>query len=159
MSVAGTVNGVAVTLPTKGDVDNAATFTALLQALVAASSTWLQFGAASGLAAAARYLAPGMIAASTTEFLFVAPKAGKLSALYAKATSALSGDSVVITVRVDAADSTLTCTMANGATAASDTTHTVNVTAGQTISVRATGGASYSSGGANLNVSMAFTPS
>lgn len=164
MSTAVTINGTGYTCPVKGDTSWATTTTALLQALCAASSTMFQFGGASGLSAGnARYLAPGMIAASTTEYLIRVPIGGKLSKLYAVATSALSGDSCVIRVRTSSdgtqANSSMTCTIANSGTTASDTTNTVTVAAGDYISVSATAGASYSSGGANLNVSFLLTPS
>lgn len=159
MSVAGTINGTSVTIPTGGDTDNAATFTALLQALVSACSTVFQFGAASGLTTSAVYLRPGIAAADSTEVFLVFPKAGKVSALYCKGTSNASGGSVTVTARIDGADSTLTATVANGAASASDVTHTVSVTAGQTLSVKALGNAGYSSGLANLTASFAFTSS
>ena len=159
MSAAGTVNGTSVTIPTNGDTDNAATFTALIQALVAASSTWLQWGIASGLTTSAVYARPGFAAADSTEVFIIAPKSGKLSGLYAKGTSNASGGSVTVTVRAEAADSSITCTVANGASAASDVLHTLNVTAGDRISLKALGNAGYSSGLANLVVTCAFTPS
>ena len=160
MSVAVTVNGTSYTAPVKGDTGYASTFSSLVQALCQAAATVFQFGAASGLNAGnARYMIPGLAAASTTEYLVPCPIAGKLSKLYVKGTSALSGDSCVFVVQVDGVASALTCTMANGATSANDTTHTVSVTAGQTLSVKATAGASYSSGGANLVATFLFTPS
>lgn len=164
MSVAVTINGTSYTAPAKGDTGWAATTSSLLQALCGVAAGVYQFGGASGLAAgAARYLAPGMIAASTTEYVFRTPIGGKLSKLYAVATSAVSGDSCVIRVRTSSngtqANSALTCTIAASGTTASDTSNTVTVAAGDYISVSATAGAGYSSGGANLDVRFLFTPS
>jgi hypothetical protein len=159
VSVAGTVNGVAVTLPTSGDTDNAATFAALLSALVGASASWLQFGAASGLTTSAVYLRPGNVAADSTEVLLVAPKAGKCSMLFAIGTSNAAGGNVRVTVRKNGSDTALTCDVLSGASAASDETNTFTVAAGDTLSVKALGLSGYTSGLANLQVSFAVTPS
>jgi hypothetical protein len=164
MSTAGTVNGTAVTIPTAKDTNNGATFTALLQALVGACSTIFDMGIASGLAASTTsYCGPGNNGATSTELLVRFPKAGKLSNLYAIATSAVVGDSLVIRVKTGStsspSNSSLTCTIAASGTTAADTTNTVTVAAGDYMSISATPGGSYSSGGANLRVSLAFTPS
>ncbi len=158
MSTACTVNGTALSVPAKGDVDYFTTLPALLTALVAALAHQFQFMVASGLTTSAVYANTGGAATSTEMFLH-ATKAGKLSSLYVKGTSNASGGSVTVTVRVDGVDTALTCTVANGAATANDTTHTINVTAGQTISVKCLGNAGYSSGLANLGISFAITPS
>lgn len=164
MSASVSINGTSYTSPTNGDTDYAATFSALLSALCGAAAGIFNMGAASGLSAGnARYLGPGDSAASATELLFRFPIGGKLSKLYAVTTSAVVGDSCVITIKTGATSSpsasALTCTIAAAGTTASDTTHTVTVQAGDYMSISATAGASYSSGGQNLRVSFLFTPS
>ena len=164
MSSAVNINGTAYTQPTSGDTDYGATFAALLSALCAAGSGIFNMGAASGLSAGnARYLGPGDSAASATELLFRFPVGGKLSKLYAVTTSAVVGDSLVLRIKTGStsspSNSALTCTIAAAGTTAADTSNTVTVAAGDYMSVSATAGASYSSGGANLRVSFLFTPS
>lgn len=160
MSAAVYVNGTAYTAPTKGDTAYAASFSSLIQALCAAASSVFQFGGASGLSAGnARYMQPGMAAVSSTETFVVVPIGGKLSRLYLYATSAMSGDSCVFVLQVNGVASALTATMLNAQNSVSDVTHSVSVVAGDRISLKATAGASYSSGGANLSASVLFTPS
>ncbi len=158
MSTACTVNGTAYAIPSKDDSDYAATFAAFLAALPGLLAHQFQFMVASGLTTSAVYANTGGAATSTEMFLH-ATKAGKLSSLYVKGTSNASGGSVTVTVRVDGSATALTCTVANGAATANDTTHTVSVTAGQTISVSCLGNSGYASGLANLGISFAFTPS
>jgi len=159
MSTSATVNGTVVYIGAKSDTDWAANYTALQTALVGLNATVFQFGAASGLSTSAGYMRPGIAAADGTEIFLVCPKAGKLSALYCKGTSNAAGGAVRVTVRVNGADSALTCDVAASGSAGADTTHTVTVAAGDTISVKAQGLSGYTSGLANLTACLAFTPS
>lgn len=164
MSASVSINGTSYTSPTNGDTDYAATFSALLSALCAAGSTVVDLGIASGLLAATTYYAgPGNNGGGPTELMWRAPIGGKLSKLYAVSTSAFTGDSCVITVRKGSTSTTsatsITCTIAASGTTASDTSNTATVAAGDYLSVSVTPGASYSSGGANLRITILFTPS
>ena len=164
MSTSVSINGTTQVIPSNGDTDNGADFAELLTALAGLSSTIFDMGGASGLSAGnARYLGPGNNGLSSTELLFRFPAAGKLSKMYAVVTGALVGDSVVVRIKTGStsspSNSALTCTIAASGTTAADTTNTVTVAAGDYMSVSATAGASYSSGGDNLRVSFLFTPS
>lgn len=159
MSSAVTVNGTAFTQPTDGDTDYAATFAALLAAIPGLLASCFQFGVTSGLTTSAVYARTGFAAADSTEVFIVCPKAGKISALYLRATSQPSGGTVTVTVRKNGSDTALTATMLTSANTASDTSNTVTVAAGDTLSVKALGNSGYSSGCANLTATFAFTPS
>jgi hypothetical protein len=158
MSTAVTVNGVARAVPVKDEKNYAAELAALLSSLCGLLATQFHFMVASGLTTSAVYARPSGAADSTEVFLHVT-KAGKLSNLYVKGTSNAAGGSVTVTVRVAGADTALTCTVASGAATANDTSNTVSVTAGQTVSVKCLGNSGYTSGLANLGISFAFTPS
>ncbi len=72
----------------------------------------------------------------------VIPANGRISLLRVNTTAAPgTGDSYIFTVRISEADSALTVTVADAATTASDTTHFVDVTAGQRISMKCVGSA------------------
>lgn len=159
MSVSATINGSSTPIPTDGDTDWGAAFVTLMQAVVGLSATVFQFAAASGLTTSAVYLRPGMAAADSTEVFLTAPRAGKLSTLYLKATSAPVGGTVTVTVRKNGLDTSLLATIALLGTTASDTSNTVTVAAGDTISVKGLGNAGYGSGCANLTACFAYTPS
>lgn len=158
MSTAGTINGAAVTYPDKNDTGYAASLKALLQAVGGALATQFHFLVASGLTTSAVYARPAG-AADSTEVFLTATKAGKLSALYLKSSSAPVGGTVTVTVRVNGVDTTLLATLALLGTTASNVANTVTVAAGDTISIKCLGNAGYASGAANLGISLAFTPS
>ena len=100
------------------------------------------FGAGDlGTAATALYMAPGFIAAvSATEIQFTVTRPGTIRNLYVQvATAGTDAGLVTFTVRKNGADQTLTCGLDNTATgAASDTTHSFTVVAGDLISIKVT---------------------
>ena len=100
------------------------------------------FGAGDlGTAATALYMAPGFIAAaSATEIQFTVTRPGTIRNLYVQvATAGTGAGQVTFTVRKNGSDQTLTCGLDNTATgAASDTTHSFTVVAGDLISIKVT---------------------
>lgn len=77
---------------------------------------------------------------NTTENLVetIVATGGTISKLRINLTAAPStGKSFVYTLRVNGVDSALTCTVADAATTASDTTHSVSVAAGDRVSIKA----------------------
>lgn len=158
MSTSVSINGTGYSIPGMGEAGWLTTFNAYLAALVTAKSGALVWGVSSGVTTAARYAPPGYGAASTNEIQFSAPATGTLRNLYVKCRTAPAGDSVVVTVRKTGAATAMTCTVAAAATTAADTTNTVSVTAGDALSLSVTGGASFSSGAADLIASVSLTP-
>lgn len=91
-----------------------------------------------GTAATALFFAPGYIAvASATEIKFTITRPGTLRNLRVQvATAGTDAEVVTYTVRNNAVDTTLTCTLSNDAAgSASDLTHSVAVVAGNLISI------------------------
>lgn len=81
---------------------------------------------------------PGGAAGASERPLSIGTRAGTLRALYCNLGTAPGGvATVVVTVRVAAADSALTCTITGAATSCNDTSHTPSVSAGQSLSVKA----------------------
>lgn len=116
------------------------------------------------------FVPSGTIAANTTEYLgpatkdaseanafFVAPQAGLLTqARFSCTASPGAGKTFIYHLMVNSAASTLTATISDAATSASDLVHFVRVEAGDTISVRA-----VTLAGANVGhhrASMTFVP-
>lgn len=83
------------------------------------------------------YLAPGNGATQTNEITIRAPRPGILKNFYIqqRVASGAGGRTDIYTVRVNGADTTITCTLDN-ATQGADTTHEVLVAAGDRISVK-----------------------
>jgi hypothetical protein len=158
MSSSVNVNGVGYTIPSPGESGWKTTLNAYLSALQAARCGSLTFGISTGVTTAARYAVPGYGAAQTNEVQISAPCTGTMRDLYVQCRTAPVGDTVVVTVRKAAAATALTATVAIAGTTASDTTHTVSVTAGDAISVSVTGGASFSSGAADFIITFNVTP-
>lgn len=76
---------------------------------------------------------------SATENLiyWTAPRSGTFRNLYINVTNSPgAGQSYVFTLRVNGADTSVTCTISNSATSCNDTTHTAAITAGQTYSIK-----------------------
>ena len=111
-------------------------------------------GASGVLGAATLYLrAPGLAAYGTTETeLLVAPRAGTIRNLRCHLGVAPGGaDTVINTVRVNAADSITTCTISAANTTCADTTNTAAVAAGNRLSVK-----SVSSAGTASDIACSF---
>ncbi len=111
-------------------------------------------GASGVLGAATLYLrAPGLAAYGTTETeLLVAPRAGTIRNLRCHLGVAPGGaDTVINTVRVNAADSITTCTISAANTTCADTTNTAAVAAGNRLSVM-----SVSSAGTASDIACSF---
>lgn len=88
-----------------------------------------------------RYLTPGYDAgvAQVTEWFMSAPFTGTIKNLHIRHNEAGgSANTIVYTVRVEAADSTVTATLAANGSTVADTSHTAAVTQGNRISVKAT---------------------
>jgi len=86
---------------------------------------------------ATSYLYPGNGATTTNEPAIRAPRAGTLKNLYVyqRVASGLAGRTDIYTVRINGADTAVTCTL-NNATTGVDTTNTVAVAVGDQISVK-----------------------
>ncbi len=111
-------------------------------------------GASGALGAATLYLrSPGLAAYGTTETeLNVAPRAGTVRNLRCHLGVAPGGaDTVINTVRVNAVDSTTTCTISAANTTCADTTNTAAVAAGSRLSVK-----SASSAGTASDIACSF---
>jgi hypothetical protein len=96
-------------------------------------------GAATTASTAALYL--GVTTANTTEANvspWIATRAGTISQLYVKTSTnlAVATNTLVATVRKNGADTTLTCTVANGTNSANDTVHSFTVVAGDQITAK-----------------------
>lgn len=107
---------------------------------------WLALGGAPivfgagvvGTVATAVFMAPGWITnASATELQFTVTRPGTIRNLYLEAkTAGVTTETNTYTVRKNGVDTTLTASLANDATgAASDTTHSFTVVAGDLISI------------------------
>ena len=88
---------------------------------------------------------------------FVAPTNLTLSNLRVSAKTGPGGAALDVTVWVNTAASTLTCQLAIAGTSASDTTHTVAVTAGQLVEVRVKGAGVVTSGAVDITASVTLT--
>ena len=109
-----------------------------------------------------KYIGPVDNAENANEDIaFVVPVAGTISTLRATLGTACgaAGEStkkVDLTVRKNGADQTLVVSLAADAVAAADTTHSFTVAAGDKITIKSIAAAGIA--GADLNVSMLFTP-
>ena len=129
------LHGTTYTIPTTGDTgwgDNLNTF---LQALCEAVSGLITFGASAGAGGATKYAVPGNGAAGATEIKMRMPMACTLTNLYARSTAVPTTGSVVCTVRLNGADTSLAVTLTTSDTAASRVDG-VSVAAGDDISVK-----------------------
>jgi hypothetical protein len=85
----------------------------------------------------------------------VMPFAGTITGLQVRhCNGVLSTDSVAYTVRVEGADSTITCTVAAGGVLGSDFAHTVSVNAGDRVGIKAI--QSSTQAGATINIQAAI---
>jgi hypothetical protein len=96
-------------------------------------------GGTGALGAATLYLtAPGQAASATEIPLSKATRAGTARNLSCELGTAPGGaDTVVVTVRINAADAALTCTISGAATTCSDTSNTAAVSAGHRLAIKA----------------------
>lgn len=95
------------------------------------------------------YAAPLRVeSTSTTEtnVQIIAPCSGTLENLYIDGDNPGSGNTIAVTARINEADSTLTCTITNGNTTASDNTHAPSVSAGDRICFKIVTSASLGAG-------------
>ena len=97
------------------------------------------FGAVSAQAAVTNFFlnpaflsAPNAVEANGTQLIV---KPGTLNALYAGLGTAAGTDSFTYTVRINGVNTTITCTITPGNTAANDLAHTAAVIAGDRVSV------------------------
>lgn len=120
------------------------------------------FGApAATVSTSTYYSCPGNFGSgATTEVgytkIFRVPCAGTLKNLYVKTENAPTNNTV-FTVRVNSVDSALTCTVAGATQTASDTTHTVAVSAGDYITFKLVGGTGATAAGYSM-FSCQFVP-
>lgn len=96
-------------------------------------------GTVGALGAATDYLLPGFAAAQTTELqVYAATRAATVRSLYCNLVTAPGGsDTVAVTVRKNASDQTLTCTISAAGVACNDITHSFAVIAADGVSVKA----------------------
>jgi hypothetical protein len=119
------------------------------------------FGADSVLTSTTtRYLYPGFQssnAASSDVYRMAIPRAGKLRNLYVyQNTPSTSANAIVYTVMVNGSTTALTVSIAGTATSGSDTTDSVNVSAGDSITIQVTKASSVSPAVQQVLVSMEF---
>ena len=109
-----------------------------------------------------KYIGPVDNAENANEDVaFIVPVAGTISTLRATLGTACgaAGEStkkIDLTVRKNGADQTLVVSLAADAVAAADTTHSFTVAAGDKITTKSVAAAGIA--GADLNISMLFTP-
>ena len=163
MATTADLNGTTYSIPQSGETGNGDDLTTYLVAVASAGSGILQFGnSATPSGAGTTYLHPGFAPATTsagTEIKVRVPAAGKISNLYVQCTGGSTGGNIVLTVRANGSDTTITTTLAAAATQGADTSHTSTVTAGTAISVKVVAGGGTSAGAANLVATLLFTPS
>lgn len=96
-------------------------------------------GGTGALGAATVYLtAPGQAASATEIPLGKATRAGTARNLYCDLGTAPGGaDTVIVTARINGADSAVTCTITGAATTCSDTSNTAAVSAGHRLGLKA----------------------
>ena len=106
-------------------------------------------GAGKGvLGVATLYLVgPGVVASGTTEaYLLIAPRAGTARNLRCYLGTAPGGaDTVIITARLNGADTTTTCTITGAGQTCSDASNTAAVSAGDRVSLKAVSSAGTAS--------------
>lgn len=116
------------------------------------------FGAGTvSVAATAVFMAPGWITtASTVELQFTVTRPGTIRNLYLEAkTAGVTTETNTYTVRKNGVDTTLTASLANDASgAASDTTHSFTVVAGDLISVSVVKTGVVATGQQNVTAAM-----
>lgn len=90
---------------------------------------------------------------------WIAPRAGTVSQLYVRlsANLAVATNTLAFTVRKNAADTALTCTVATGSSTANDTTHSFTVAAGDLITAKSLQSATGEA--VTLSCNMVFRPS
>lgn len=105
---------------------------------------------AGGLGAATVYLGGIGVAASSTEYpLSIVRRAGTVRTLYCYlATAPGGGDTVVFTVRKNASDQAVTCTITGAAQTCNDTSNTFTVVAADRLSIKAVSSAGTAAGAA-----------
>jgi hypothetical protein len=96
-------------------------------------------GGAGALGAATVYLRPPGVVATSTEYqLARATRGGAVRNLYCKLGTAPGGaDTVIVTVRRDASDLAVTCTISGASTTCSDSATIVSVLAAENLSIKA----------------------
>lgn len=106
------------------------------------------------LSAATLYFAqPGASAATTTEFRWPVTYTQEIRNLYVKlGTAPGGGETVVITLRKNGSNQTLSVTISGTDTTGNDTTHTFTVAAGDELSI----GVTTSGGGTPANVTIGY---
>ncbi len=124
------------------------------------------FGASdAGGAPATAFLYPGFAAAvaSSNEIKFRSVQAGKYKAFRLKArvgpTTAAGNPVEVYTLRVNGADSTMTVSLAAGATSALDNTSQISIAVDDEIAIKCVGQAGIITGSQDVTVALLFDPS
>lgn len=105
-------------------------------------------GAGKGvLGVATLYLVgPGVVASGTEAYLLIAPRAGTARNLRCYLGTAPGGaDTVIITARLNGADTTTTCTITGAGQTCSDASNTAAVSAGDRVSLKAVSSAGTAS--------------
>lgn len=147
------------TAPTDGQGPryDAATDTVLWRA---DSVSLLVFGnTATANAPATEYLDPGGGGRAATANEAALPvRAGKVAGLRLRARTGPTGGTIVVTVRKNGTDQTLTATLAIAGTSITDLTHSFTTVEGDYVSVKAVSGTGVSAGAVDLYVSLEFTP-
>lgn len=101
---------------------------------------------------------------SASVIAFIASQPGSISSLYVNLAANVTATSHTYTLRnassyAALADSTITCAMVTGAHSASDTTHSINVVAGDLITIKLVQAGTPESSAVKASISFLFKPS
>jgi len=166
-----TLDGVSYTLPTTGERDWSTNLNALLVALAEGVDGLLNPDGAVGSIV---HFAQNTIPADTTprfmwpwadndawvgvEQVILVPVAGTLSKLRVRHDTIATDVNTAFTVRKNGIDTALTCTIAAAGQAASDTTNSVAVAAGDRVSVKIVNSGVTATTATGPRASMLFVP-
>ena len=136
-----TLRGVAYLLPDVGDKSWGDSLAAFLSAVPAATQMFLTFGnevGNGGAGANTWYLAPVQSAAAmdSTERALVMPVGGVLRNLYVREGTPHEGNTTDYTVRKNGVDTALTLSTVDAVGTGNNTTNSVTVAAGDSISIK-----------------------
>lgn len=163
MSVPVTLNGTAYSIPSVGSSANWGTaLNAYLQALAAATASFLQWGNADGPpGSTTHYLKPGFVAAisTTTEIQVPVPRAGKVSKLFLNSRVAVADGDQTFTVRKNGVDTTVIAVLEDGLTTGNSGTTSFTVVAGDLLSVKVASNGAVSTSAIDITATLSFTPS
>lgn len=136
MSTSQLVNGFQQYLPARDDAEWGGVLQSLAAALQYKQVALLTFCGSSGMSPGVYlYMPPGYAAFQADELFVRAPFTGKAVAMFARTRVAGDDESYTFGLRVNESDSLMGAIMLPPDTTASDTAHSISITAGDTLSV------------------------